>query len=114
MNKHFTLLLFIGLTFWNCEDIDLPNACNDMYAPVCGSDGVTYGNDCYARNEGISEWTLGECDCIDESQISDTSTCTEQYAPVCGCNRVTYDNDCHAERSGVTEWSEGECVEADS
>ena len=33
--KHITLLLFIGLAFWHCEDIDLPNACNDMYAPVC-------------------------------------------------------------------------------
>ena len=60
--KHLTLLLFIGLTFWNCEDKDLPNACNDMYAPVCGSGGVTYGNDCYAESAGVTEWTEGECD----------------------------------------------------
>ena len=38
------------------------NPCSAIYAPVCGCDGVNYGNDCYAKNAGITEWTEGECD----------------------------------------------------
>ena len=107
MIKRISLLFFLELIFWGCEDKN--ESCPAIYSPVCGSDGLTYGNDCYARNDGIKEWTLGECDCIDESKVSDDSNCSEEYQPVCGCDRLTYDNDCVAESAGVTEWTEGEC-----
>ena len=32
-----------------------------IYAPVCGSDGITYGNSCQAECENITEFYEGEC-----------------------------------------------------
>ena len=38
----------------------IPNACPDVWAPVCGADGQTYGNACEARCAGV-EWVAGPC-----------------------------------------------------
>jgi hypothetical protein len=40
----------------SCTDEDCPM----VYAPVCGADGITCGNDCLARNTGINE-NVTEC-----------------------------------------------------
>ena len=49
----------------DCLNPDLidPNAiCNALWAPVCGCNNVTYGNECEATNfGGVTSWTEGEC-----------------------------------------------------
>lgn len=35
--------------------------CVGLYDPVCGCNGVTYGNSCEAYNAGVTSWTNGVC-----------------------------------------------------
>ena len=43
------------------ECMDIPLGCPDVWAPVCGCDEVTYGNDCERRAAEAQLHHVGEC-----------------------------------------------------
>lgn len=115
-------------------------ACPEIFDPVCGVDGQTYGNDCEARAAHVEVAHEGECaqicggiqglPCPDgllcdlpegECQSADLQglcvpepeVCTEQFEPVCGCDGMTYTNDCFRLMAGVQKDHDGECGKED-
>ncbi|XP_024616033.1 agrin [Neophocaena asiaeorientalis asiaeorientalis] len=95
-----------------------PESCPPRQAPVCGDDGVTYGNDCVMGRTGATRGLLlqkvrsGQCQprdqCPEACKFSavclsrrgrprcscDRVICDGAYKPVCAHDGRTYDNDC--------------------
>ena len=67
--KVFSILAMVSFTLFGCnqepdceEKQDLSGClCYEIYAPVCGCNGVTYSNDCHAERAGITDYTTGVC-----------------------------------------------------
>ena len=43
--------------------IEITSVCLEIYDPVCGCNGITYPNSCYASTfNGVKSFTKGACD----------------------------------------------------
>ena len=110
----------------------IPEVCDRTRDPVCGCDGNSYDNACFAAQARTSVKSPGSCGpppCFSNSDCAATSYCSKAvgdcggagtckarptlcsglFKPVCGCNKATYANACKAGSLGMSLFKNGAC-----
>ena len=108
--------------------------CPLFVSPVCGCDGMSYSNYCFAARAGRSIAHAGACatgGCASNSDCSSTTYCSfpdgvcggtgtcqsrgltlfciMTCTPECGCDGVSYRNACYRHKQGTSLASPGTC-----
>jgi hypothetical protein len=60
-NAAITLMLLSFLPISTIQGCEPGVECGLVYDPVCGEDGGTYDNSCFAEKAGVESYTEGEC-----------------------------------------------------
>ena len=82
--------------------LPMPKLCPDLYAPVCGCDGVTYSNDCERQVAGVQFGHAGACGepCATACDCTKTPLpdwCSLMLCPACACGWVCERGHCAVE-----------------
>ena len=95
--------LLIALVAGNIGLAESGCICPEKYQPVCGIDGKTYSNNCWAKCNQTSVQCLSQCPC------PPGCVCPQIYSPVCGTDGTTHPNKCSATCRKIPIKCNGKC-----
>lgn len=85
--------------------------CPIAYAPICGTDGVTYPNKCAFE---CAKKVKKDLDKAHDGSCGNECICVSEYDPVCGTDGITYSNECFFDcetrrQNSIALMHHGEC-----
>ncbi|XP_048773956.2 serine protease inhibitor dipetalogastin-like [Ostrea edulis] len=88
------------------SDLSSGASCFGSFAPLCGQDGITYANECYAKQAHVEVKDNGPCP-------EKRCRCNRIMIDVCGHNGIQYNNPCLARCHYVERYTFGKCEDTE-